>query len=107
MSSSPPTARQVHANNEATRTERTHSERSNPSAADSGTSHLFGARGPIEDRNPTVPHTVSSGPPSQQGSGIADVVLQEQNVRGMEIGTHHHTGGVTSVGAARREGSAS
>ena len=60
MSSSPPTARQVHATTEAARTERTHSETSNPSAP-AGTSHLFGARGPIDSTSvPTTPHTVDS-----------------------------------------------
>ena len=110
MSSSSPTHADVLAADGAHRqaSPATGSDRSNPSAADAGTTHLFGARGPIDSAAvPTVPHTVSSGPLSQQGSGIADVVEQEQNAPGMTIGTHAHTHGVSDVTRARREGSAS
>jgi hypothetical protein len=60
MSSSPPTHQSILDSDEAHRQASPHSgfDRSNPPATGDETSHLFGGRGPIEDQNPTVPHTV-------------------------------------------------
>ena len=117
MSSSPPTHRDVLAADERHRQASPASgfDRSNPPAADSGTTHLFGGRGPIEDSDPTVPHTVDPklddlGP----GSSIAEQQRIAPNQPSMGLGpmgdpvaTHEHRPALTDVSRARREGSAS
>ena len=109
MSSAPPTARQVHATTEAARTERTHSERSNPPAQGNGSAPLFGDRSDRPDTfTSTVPHTTDPKLDDLgSGSSIAETQRIAPNQPSMTIGTHAHTHGITDVTRARREGSAS
>jgi hypothetical protein len=91
-------------------------DKSNPPAADVGTTHLFGARGLIDSTSvPTVPHTVDSRL-AEQGSGstIAETQREPVNQPSMNVGpmgspvaTHEHRPSITSIDRARREGSAS
>ena len=94
---------------------RTGYDKSNPSAPD-GTTHLFGARGPIDSTSvPTTPHTVDSKLDDLgSGSSIAETQRIAPNQSSMDLGplgspvaTREHRPAMTDVSRARREGSAS
>lgn len=113
-----PTHADILASDERNRTADPHTgyDKANPPAADSGTSHLFGSRGPIDSTAvPTVPHAVDSRL-AEQGSGstIAETQRIAPNQPSLNIGpmgdpveSHTHRPAMTDVSRARREGSAS
>ncbi len=116
--SAAPTHADILASDERNRTADPHTglDRANPAAADSGASHLFGARGPIDAAaSPTVPHTVDSCLDEQgSGSTIAETQRITPNQQSMNVGpmgdpveSHTHRPAMTDVSRARREGSAS
>ena len=91
-------------------------DKSNPPAADEGSSRLFGARGPIDSTSvPTTPHTVDSKLEDLgSGSSIAETQRIAPNQHSMTVGPlggpveiHTHRPAMTDVSRARREGSAS